>query len=52
MVTEDATLTTDSGKDFYGVQIQPKLRTDLATGNYVVFTNPKGTFRLVTNEVN
>ena len=52
MVTEDATLTTDSGKDFYGVQIQPKLRTDLATGNYVVFTNPKGTFRLLTNEVN
>ena len=52
MVTEDATLTTDSGKDFYGVQIQPKLRSDLATGYYVVFTNPKGTFRLTTNEVN
>ena len=52
MVTEDATLTTDSGKDFYGVQIQPKLRSDLATGHYVVFTNPKGTFRLTTNEVN
>ena len=52
MVTEDATLATDSGKDFYGVQIQPKLRSDLATGHYVVFTNPKGTFRLTTNEVN
>ena len=52
MVTEDATATTDSGKDFYGVQIQPKLRSDLATGHYVVFTNPKGTFRLTTNEVN
>ena len=52
MVTEDATLTTDSGKDFYGVQIQPKLRSDLATGHYVVFSNPKGTFRLTTNEVN
>ena len=52
MVTEDATLTTDSGKDFYGVQIQPKLRSDLATGHYVVFTNPNGTFRLTTNEVN
>ena len=52
MVTEDATSTTDSGKDFYGVQIQPKLRSDLATGHYVVFTNPKGTFRLTTNEVN
>lgn len=52
MVTEDATLTTDSGKDFYGVKIQPKLRSDLATGHYVVFTNPKGTFRLTSNEVN
>ena len=52
MVTEDATSTTDSGKDFYGVKIQPKLRSDLASGHYVVFTNPKGTFRLTTNEVN
>lgn len=51
MVTEDATATTDSGKDFYGVAIQPKLRSDFANGNYVVFTNPKGTFRLTTNEV-
>ncbi len=52
MVTEDATLTTDSGTDFYGLQIQPKLRSDLATGHYAVFTNPKGSFRLTTNEVN
>ena len=51
MVTEDATLTTDSGKDFYGVQIQPKLRSDLATGHYVVFTNPKGNFRLINEDV-
>ena len=51
MVTEDATATTDSGKDFYGVAIQPKLRSDLATGHYAVFTNPKGTFRLTSNEV-
>ena len=51
MVTEDATETTDSGKDFYGVAIQPKLRSDFANGNYVVFTNPKGTFRLISNEV-
>lgn len=51
MVTEDATATTDSGKDFYGVAIQPKLRSDLASGHYAVFTNPKGTFRLTTNEV-
>tara|TARA_R100000734_G_C3319162_1_gene114476 strand:+ start:5559 stop:6428 length:870 start_codon:yes stop_codon:yes gene_type:complete len=51
MVTEDATATADSGKDFYGVAIQPKLRSDLATGHYAVFTNPKGTFRLTSNEV-
>ena len=51
MVTEDATATADSGKDFYGVAIQPKLRSDLATGHYAVFTNPKGTFRLKSNEV-
>tara|TARA_R100001510_G_scaffold29128_1_gene25774 strand:+ start:530 stop:1399 length:870 start_codon:yes stop_codon:yes gene_type:complete len=51
MVTEDATATADSGKDFYSVAIQPKLRSDLATGHYAVFTNPKGTFRLVSNEV-
>ena len=51
MVTEDATATTDSGKDFYGIKIQPKLRSDLATGHHVVFTNPKGNFRLTSNEV-
>lgn len=51
MVTEDATATADGAKDFYGVAIQPKLRSDLATGNYAVFTNPKGTFRLISNEV-
>ena len=51
MVTEDATATADGGKDFYGVAIQPKLRSDLADGNYAVFTNPKGTFRLISNEV-
>lgn len=51
MVTEDATATVDSGKDFYGVAIQPKLRSDFATGHYAVFTNPKGTFRLTSNEI-
>jgi len=51
MVTEDATATVDSGKDFYGVAIQPKLRSDFANGNYAVFTNPKGTFRLTSNEI-
>jgi hypothetical protein len=51
MVTEDATATTDSGKDFYGVKIQPKLRSDLSSGHYVVFTNPKGNFRLINEDV-
>lgn len=51
MVVEDATATTDSGNDFYSVKTEPKLRSDLATGHYVVFTNPKGNFRLTSNEV-
>jgi len=51
MVTEDATVTTVSGKDFYGVKTEPKLRSDLAENHYVVFTNPKGTFRMISNEV-
>jgi len=51
MVVEDATATSDAGKDFYSVKTEPKLRSDLATGHYVVFTNPKGNFRLVSNEV-
>ena len=53
MVTEDATATSAGGsaKDFYGIAIQPKLRSDLATGHYAVFTNPKGTFRLISNEI-
>ncbi len=50
LVVEDATLTTDSGKDFYSVQIEPKLRSDFTAGNYAVFTNPKGLFRMVTSE--
>lgn len=51
LVTEDATVTTDSGKDFISVKTQPKLRQDLTDGYYVVFTNPKGKFRLMANEV-
>ena len=51
MVVEDATATSDSGKDFYSVKTEPKLRSDLADGNYVIFNNPKGLFRLVDNEV-
>lgn len=51
MVVEDATGTSDSGNDFYSVKTEPKLRSDLATGHFVVFTNPKGNFRLISNEV-
>ncbi len=51
MVTEDATAITDSGNDFYAVKTEPKLRSDLASGHYVVFTSPKGNFRLTSNEV-
>ena len=50
MVTEDATFT-NATTDQYSVKTQPKLRSDLASGHYVVFTNPKGNFRLTTNEV-
>lgn len=51
MVVEDATATSDAGNDFYSVKTEPKLRSDLASGHYVVFTNPKGNFRLTSNEV-
>ena len=53
MVTQTATYTSNgsSAKDSYGVRIEPKLRSDLAAGNYAVFTNPKGRFRLMSNEV-
>ena len=53
MVTQTATATSAGGsaKDYYAVRIEPKLRSDLTAGNYAVFTNPKGTFRLISNEV-
>jgi len=53
MVTQTATATSAGGgaKDYYSVKTEPKLRSDLAVGNYAVFTNPKGTFRLMSNEV-
>lgn len=58
LVTEDATVTTDSGKDYISVATQPKLRSDLTssvngtgTAHYVVYSNPKGKFRLMSNEV-
>ena len=50
MVTQDATKTTNSGKDTYGVRIEPKLRADLATSVKVRFASPKGLFRMATND--
>lgn len=47
MVTEDATKTTKSGKDTYGIRIEPKLRADLSSGYKVRFASPKGLFRLM-----
>ena len=49
-VVEDATLT-DASPDRYSVQIEPKLRSDLADNNFVIFQNPKGLFRLTDNVV-
>ena len=50
MAVEDATLT-DASPDRYSVRIEPKLRSDLADGNFVIFQNPKGLFRLTDNTV-
>lgn len=50
MVVEDATLT-DATPDRYSVQIEPKLRSDLADNKFVIFQNPKGLFRLQANTV-
>lgn len=51
MAVEDALETNQSGnKNDFAVAIQPKLRTDFA-GKFVRFANPKGTFRLSSNEV-
>ena len=50
MAVEDATLT-DASPDRYSVRIEPKLRSDLADGNFVIFQNPKGLFRLRENTV-
>ena len=50
MVVEDATLT-DKSPDRYSVQIEPKLRSDLADNKFVIFQNPKGLFRLQANTV-
>jgi hypothetical protein len=50
MVVEDAT-KTDASPDRYSVQIEPKLRSDLADNKFVIFQNPKGLFRLQANTV-
>ena len=50
MVVEDAT-KTDASPDRYSVQIEPKLRSDLADNKFVIFQNPKGLFRLQDNTV-
>ena len=50
MAVEDATLT-DASPDRYSVQIEPKLRSDLADNKFVIFQNPKGLFRLQANTV-
>lgn len=51
LVTEDATLTTQSGSpDHYAVKTQPPLRADVSAGTFVRFSNPKGMFRLVQPE--
>ena len=48
MAVEDATETSGSPNQ-YAVQTEPKLRSTLATGHFVIFQNPKGLFRLTDN---
>jgi len=50
MVVEDA-VVTDASPDQFSVQTEPKLRSTLASGHYVLFQAPKGKFRLQTNTV-
>jgi len=53
MVTEDAYLHNNgsSARNHISVRVQPKLRQTLTDGHVVMFQNPKGKFRLNTNEV-
>jgi len=46
MAVEDATANSTD----YGVRIEPKLRADIAAGDYVKFASPKGQFRLASNQ--
>lgn len=52
MATEDATVSTNSGKDHYSVQIQPKLR-ESADDHFIGFSSSynKSQFRLAANTV-
>ncbi|WP_286931194.1 hypothetical protein [Marinobacter sp.] len=50
MAVEDATQTSGSPNQ-YAVQTEPKLRSTLSTGHFVIFQNPKGLFRLQENTV-
>jgi hypothetical protein len=51
MAVEDAVVTTTSTPDRFSVQTEPKLRSTLANGHFVIFQNPKGLFRLQDNTV-
>jgi hypothetical protein len=48
MAVEDAEETSGSPNQ-YSVQTEPKLRSTLANGHFVIFQNPKGLFRLADN---
>ena len=53
-VVEAATETSQGGSalNHFSLRIEPHLRADFADGNYAVFTNPKGLFRLSENLAN
>ena len=53
-VVEAATETSQGGSalNHFSLRIEPHLRADFADGNFAVFTNPKGLFRLTSNVVN
>jgi hypothetical protein len=52
-VVENATETSQGGSalNHFSLRIEPHLRADFADGNFAVFTNPKGLFRLNSNVV-
>jgi len=50
MAVEDA-VVTDASPDQFSVQTEPKLRSTLSSGHFVLFQAPKGKFRLQSNTV-